>query len=417
MQRAKRQMGGKPQEVIFDIGSEFVSARFKDYLDDANIHWEEVGLMEAWRISKLERGNREDKRRINKATTAPFERYLEIYLWGLAMQKVEEEIFDWSFQELVDEVCEIRPNSGEYLSRYEIKEMIVHETEFQANSIPILGTCVTPYNAHFGTFDRGVRDWEAQWDAMDCDDVVDPLPEVYKQNFSSSSGDSSSSESTSSAAPRRTLKQNEIFDANVWMRRSERIQNVCRQVVREKDIELLQRRREIVGRVYQRGSHGGDFRVGQTVWVRRPGSGKFFRWVGGRVASVNEEMQTVSVTRGSSTIPYGYKDVAHIEPLGKNQGELEFYPDKSMLELIEDRGGVVVFDDDSAEPPTGATDPRLRLHTRRRDVFTAEALICLMMKLRHQFQHHRRVTVEEQWAPSDKHLFQFAKKTTLLFPR
>eukprot|EP00392_Amoebophrya_sp_AT5.2_P017610 g17998.t1 len=331
--RCKRVFGGAPREIYFDIGGTFVSRRFKKVLEFSNTTWHEIGFKEAWRISKLEKGNREDKRRLNKLLSPPFQPFLELFIWGLAQQRLDEEIFYNNWEEVIEDVIATAPDSGEFVDEWEVRCMIVGEMEYQANNVPQLGTTVTPDNAHYGTFNRGLRDWEEQW--------ID-----HEASAASYGG-----------------------QMNAFIERNGKIQNVCRTIIRERDIENFGRRRELVGRIYQRGSGSDSFEIGQMVYVRREQTGKFARWIGGIVESINNADKTVTVRVGSNSIPYGFRDVAALQPRVDADEPMEFYPDKHLLELVQDRGGVVVFDDDEIPPP--GTEEGVDLHTRRKDVFTA----------------------------------------------
>eukprot|EP00392_Amoebophrya_sp_AT5.2_P016463 g16725.t1 len=376
-QRAKRQMGGKPREVFWDLGSEFLSWRLRKVLESGNVVIHDIGFKSAHRISKLEVSNREDKRRINKLTHAPFEPFLELMAWGLAQQKVEEELFNFPYQQIVDEICSIESDSGEHRDHFEAKQQIAYEMEFQGNNTPMLNTTITPFNAHYGTFDRGTRDWEDLWESMEEVHGLDPLPKksllTADQLLGGERSDGSDSDESSSEPAARKKK---MHGADIFMRRNERIQHVCRLIVLDKDIENFGRRREIVGRVYKRGNKDHHFQIEQRVFVRRPITKKFLRWVGGTVKGVNEEDRTVDVQVGARTQAYAYTDVAHIEPLLSSDGSYEFYPDKHLLELVEDRGGVVVFDEPSddgticREVETDMAE-KADLFTRRADVFSS----------------------------------------------
>eukprot|EP00392_Amoebophrya_sp_AT5.2_P017466 g17823.t1 len=342
-QRAKTVMGGAPADVFWDIGSEFISARFKRVVEASNTVWHEVGFEEAHRISKLEAGNGRDKKQMNKITTAPFPPFLELFVWNLAMHRVEEEAFDYDWQGFVDTVLrEKNTSSDTHPEEHTLKSLIVQEMEFQINSIPILNTTVSPYNCHYGTFYRGVRDWEEKL-----------LVEESKP----------------------TPIDGQI---NKFIDRNAKIQRCCRTIVFEKDVENLQRRREVVARCYARGKDARNFEIGQSVYVRRKGVGKFRKWISGVVEAINADDRTVTVSTGSRAQPYGHKDVALLAPLqGEDEVEYEFYPDSELLELVEDRGGVVVIDDETqqetgdADEQALAEQPVADLHTRRRDIFTS----------------------------------------------
>eukprot|EP00392_Amoebophrya_sp_AT5.2_P017662 g18061.t1 len=377
-QRAKRQFGGKPREMFWDLGSEFLSWRLRKVMEHGNVVVHDIGFKSPHRISKLEVSNREDKKRINKLTHAPFEPFLELVIWGLAQQKVEEEIFNFPYQAIVDEICKIESDSGEHRDHFEAKEQIVFEMEWQANNTPMLGTTITPYNAHYGTFDKGTRDWEDLWEVMDAEPGRDPLPRTQLFRGDQllggdppSDDDDSDEESSSSPRPRR-----KVHGADLFMRRNERVQNVCRVIILEKDIENFGRRREIVARIYKRGNRENHFDIGQRVFVRRPITKKFLRWVGGIVKGINEEDRTVDVQVGARTQAYAWTDVAHIEPLLSSDGAYEFYPDKHLLELVQDRGGSVVYDEELADGTicrevSDEVAAQADLFTRREDLFSS----------------------------------------------
>eukprot|EP00392_Amoebophrya_sp_AT5.2_P018104 g18569.t1 len=349
-QRAKTVMGGVCADVYWDIGSEFVSARFKRVVEAGNTIWHEVGFEEAHRISKLEAGNGRDKQRMNKVTSAPFPPFLELFVWNLAMHRVEEEVFDYEWQNFLDTVLREKCDSDCFPEEFALKQMIVQEMEFQVNSVPILNTTVSPYNCHYGTFYRGVRDWEEKLLAEE---------------------------------ERPTKNSGQI---NKFIERNAKVQQCCRIIVLEKDVENLQRRREVVARVYARGKPNKQYEIGQSVYVRRKGDGKFRKWISGVVEAINPGDQTITVSTGSRAQPYGNKDVALLAPLeNEDEVEYEFYPDHHLLELVEDRKGVVVIDDEPGqqceqtalgvsssaanfiEPVSHGGD----LHTRRRDIFTS----------------------------------------------
>eukprot|EP00392_Amoebophrya_sp_AT5.2_P017686 g18093.t1 len=309
--RAKRMLGGAPEVLIFDLGQEFISRRFQKVVEVDNVECQGIGYKEPWRISKLERGNRQDKQRAMIATEQPYEPCLEVFLWGLAMEKVEEELFDWNWEDLMDEVVSIEPHSGEAPEAFVIKQLIVAEIEWQANQVPMLGTTIAPQNAHAGSFTRGDRDWEEQILASD-----------------------------------QAVEDVELDEADAFFRRNALTQERCRRVILEKDIELLQRRRELVSRTFQRGGDISKYQVGDAVFIRRPVSGRFSRWHAGTITSVNAGDRTVAINRGGQTQPYGLHDVAHLPPVSEHF-QHEFYPDDHMLELIAARGGIVAMEDDS----------------------------------------------------------------------
>eukprot|EP00392_Amoebophrya_sp_AT5.2_P017946 g18374.t1 len=372
--RAKRILGGAPEMLIFDLGQEFISKRFQKVVAVDNVQLEGIGYKEPWRISKLERGNRQDKQRCYIATEPPFEPYLELFLWNLAMQKVEEELFEWDWEELMDELVSVQPDSNLSPDVFEMKQLIVLELEWQANQVPILGTTIAPQNAHTGSFTRGDRDWEEQMLASEVE-VDEP----------------------------------ELDQVDALFRRYALTQERCRRVVLEKDIELLQRRRELVSRAYQRGGVIEKYQIGDAVFVRRPVRGKFCRWHAGVITSVNANDRTATINRNGHTQPYGLHDVAHLPPVA-DHWQYEFYPDGHLLEMIESRGGVVAIEDQDGlevdrvgesnirsssapaaegEPDDNNSFPELRA---RRDVFTS---------VRNGVSTHRGKSTGSQY--SDKH--------------
>eukprot|EP00392_Amoebophrya_sp_AT5.2_P018619 g19196.t1 len=298
-ERAKRVCGGVCSDLYFDIGSEFVSECFTKVVEGSNARWHAIGFEAPHRIAGLESTNGDDKRRLNKLVTPPFEPQFETFIWSLAMHRADEELFNHNWQDFVEFLVKEKSNSDTHPEEFALKTVICQEMEFQANSVPMLNTTVSPYSCHFGTFYRGVRDWE--------------LLLVEEDNS------------------KRTEKNLQI---DQLISRNAEIQHVCRTIVLEKDIELLQRRLEVQSRVFARGKKAETYTVGQFVYVRRKGQGKFRRWIAGQVEGLNAEDQTVSVNVGGSTKRYEYKDVAVLKPLENDDIEYEFYPDPRKREAV-----------------------------------------------------------------------------------
>eukprot|EP00392_Amoebophrya_sp_AT5.2_P018804 g19432.t1 len=310
-QKAKDRLGGAPETLLYDMGSEFDSRRFRRAVEASNTGLKPVGFKAAWRISKLERDNGSTRKRLNKLINPPFAEWLEVFLWGMASHAVDQELLDFNFSDVMNDLCRAPVDADEQAEEYVIKEMLLDEAMWQLNHTPVLGTTLSPENLHTGSFNRGTRDWEL---------VLGEL-----------------------------LNDHEIKLGNqdAYMERSAAVQEAVREAVRSLDLELLARRRELVGRSYWRGKEAESFEIGMKVYCRKPETSKFHRWMEGTVTAVDGEKRLVHVQIGKYVGAYVYKDVAVLAPLQEQEYELEFYPDDDLLDMIVDKGGCVIFEDEN----------------------------------------------------------------------
>eukprot|EP00392_Amoebophrya_sp_AT5.2_P018604 g19175.t1 len=340
--KGKRLMGGEPEKLIVDLGSELVSRRFRLTVGATNTDIKIVGFKAAHKISKLEQDNGQTRLHISKLVSPPFEPWLEILLWNYAHHSEDQEFFEFDHASLLDVCLKIKANVYDYPAETEMKQLLLEEYLWQTNNKPILGTCLSAQNLHTGSFNRGTRDWEFL------------LEETLEWDTGTKS------------------------DADIHMQRVAKIQNACREVVAQRDLELYARRRELVSRMYRRGRKlrlepgeeeptlSKSFPIGTRVQIRRPETSKIHKWVEGEVQGTDEATQTVLVEHNGRAQRYNVTDVAVEKPADEGSYVAEFYPDQDLLDLVCDRGATVVFDDEEDE--TAQNDPDV-LHVPRRDLF------------------------------------------------
>eukprot|EP00392_Amoebophrya_sp_AT5.2_P017582 g17963.t1 len=261
----------------------------------------DVWFKAAYKISKLERTNGDDRRHLNKLVHAPLDQWLEILVWGLASHYVDQDFFEYSFEETLQAAAQVRADSDTLPGEYELKQQLVAEMTWQVNNKPILGAALSAENLHSGTFVRGTRDWELQLGEIVLDEKI---------------------------------RDKEV---DVFVQRNAIYQEDCRKTISVRDLEMQGRQRELVGRVYFRGTSASCYSVGMRVLVRRPETAKFHRWAEGVVEAIDSESKVVYVRRGQSVTSYPYKDVAVEKKIDGQEYEGEFYPDPEMLDMISDR--------------------------------------------------------------------------------
>eukprot|EP00392_Amoebophrya_sp_AT5.2_P014236 g14379.t1 len=340
---AKRRFAGEPETLVVDLGSDLVSTRFKHIVESVNTKVKVIGFKAAHKISKLEQDNGQTRLHINKLVNPPFEPWLELLLWCYATHSEDQEFFEFDHEDLIKQVSRIRIDANDFPEPTEIKRLIIEEYLWQTNNKPILGACLSAHNFHSGTLARGTRDWEY----------------LFEETLEMGHGSECA--------------------ADVFMQRATKIQHACRDVVASRDLEMYARRRELVSRMYRRGKKircapgtealtiADNFPLGTRVYIRRPETSKFHRWVGGEVRGHDEHAQTVLVQRGDAkTIEYNVTDVAVEKPADTGKYVAEFFPDQDLLDLVQDRGGVVVFDDEVDEEEQNS---QAVLHVPRRDLF------------------------------------------------
>eukprot|EP00392_Amoebophrya_sp_AT5.2_P015342 g15544.t1 len=227
---ARRALNGAPENLVFDLGSDFLSRRFQRVVTAANTKGRPVGLKAAYKISKLERTNGDDRLVLNKLTNLPADQWMEIFLWGLAGHYEDQDAYEGGgWEETLERLLKIRADQDNYPSEFELKQQIVAEMTWQQNQKPILGTQLSAENFHTGTFNRGTRDWELQLgELMNDQRVHDKDIEVF-------------------------MERNAIVEADL------------RKVVVGRDLEMTGRRRELVGRVFYRGAAASSYRIGMHV--------------------------------------------------------------------------------------------------------------------------------------------------------
>eukprot|EP00392_Amoebophrya_sp_AT5.2_P019132 g19865.t1 len=135
---ARHALNGAPETLVYDLGSNFLSQRFQRVVTAANTKGRPVGFKAAYKISKLERTNGDDRLLLNKLTNLPADQWMEIFLWGLSGHYEDQDGFEGGGWERT-------------------LERLVEQ-----NQKPILGTQLSAENFHAGTFNRGARDWEIQ---------------------------------------------------------------------------------------------------------------------------------------------------------------------------------------------------------------------------------------------------------------
>eukprot|EP00392_Amoebophrya_sp_AT5.2_P017857 g18279.t1 len=296
---ARRSLNGAPENLVFDQGSEFLSRRFGRVVTAANTKGRPVGFKSAFKISKLERTNGEDRLLLNKLTNVPVSQWMEILTWGLASHADDQDLYEGGmWEKVLQRAVRVRPDQDTYPSEWELKTQIVAELVWQQNAKPILGTQLSAENLHSGTFNRGARDWEIQLGELMLDEKV---------------------------------KEKDI---DIFMQQNAIVEQGCREVVVTRDSEMTGRRRELVGRTYYRGKTAGCYRIGMAVYVRRPETSKFHRWADGVVDAVDAENNLVYVRRGQSVTPYIFRDVAVERRVEGEEYEAEVYPDPDLADLI-----------------------------------------------------------------------------------
>eukprot|EP00392_Amoebophrya_sp_AT5.2_P017633 g18031.t1 len=294
---ARRTLNGAPENLVYDLGSELLSAKFQSVVKAANTHGRPIGLKAAYKISKLERTNGTDRRAINKLLTPPVDKWMEMFVWALASHQDDQECYEGGFEETLHRVAQIRPNSDAYPSEFELKEQLVQEFTWQTNQKPILGTALSAENLHSGSFNRGVRDWELTFgELLNDQDVKDR-------------------------------------DIDVHMQRQAIVEHDCRRTISERDLEMVARRRELVGRVYYRGVGPESYQIGMNVYPRRPETSKFHRWADGVVEAIDAVARVVHVRRGGTVTQMAFRDAAVEKRLEGQEYEAEFYPDADLLDL------------------------------------------------------------------------------------
>eukprot|EP00392_Amoebophrya_sp_AT5.2_P017786 g18198.t1 len=339
---AKRRMGGEPETLVVDLGSELVSTRFKHCVGVVNTKIKVVGFKAAHKISKIEQDNGPTRMHLNKLVNPPFEPWLELLLWSYATHSEDQEFFEFDHADLIKQVLKIRVDANDYPEETEVKRLLIEEYLWQTNNKPILGTCLSSQNFHAGSFARGTRDWEF----------------LYEETL--------------------VMGHGSKCEADVFMQRAAKVQRACTDVVVSRDLEMYARRREIVSRTYKRGRKlklkdgeeepilAKSFPLGMRVYVRRDETSKFHKYVDGEVQGTDEHQQTVAVRVNGKTLDYDVTDVATEKPADTGSYVAEFFPDQDMLDLVRDRGGVVVFDNEVDEEEQNNQEV---LHVPRRDLF------------------------------------------------
>ncbi|CAD7964186.1 unnamed protein product, partial [Amoebophrya sp. A25] len=145
----------------------------------------------------------------NKLLCEPYSPWVEVYLWSLSQAAALQEASDFDHGETLQQVMQTACNSSEYPDETEFKQQLLDEICWQLNSIPLFDTSLSAFNLVSGTFSRGVQQWGNLVEAYESD----PEP----------SG-------------------SEVDD---WMRRKQIIQTAVRRVILNRDVENLQRRREL----------------------------------------------------------------------------------------------------------------------------------------------------------------------------
>eukprot|EP00392_Amoebophrya_sp_AT5.2_P018501 g19058.t1 len=142
---------GLPARILYDEGSSFRGEQFQRLLQESNVEGHAIGFRAAHRISRLERTNGDDRRRLNKLLVEPYSELVAALVWGISA--------NLEVAEVLEEVLDKRANLDEEPDATRLKMDLLEELLVQINSTPVLGTSLSPFNLASCSFDRGNRMW------------------------------------------------------------------------------------------------------------------------------------------------------------------------------------------------------------------------------------------------------------------
>eukprot|EP00392_Amoebophrya_sp_AT5.2_P016215 g16472.t1 len=283
--------GGVCGQLVADQGSEFVNARFRAFLRSQNIAEKFVPFKAPWRLSKIESRNGDVRSVVHKFLAEPYDPLLAVLLWGLEMGE--------TIRESVDAALETAQDGERFPDEMAFRADLLAEILFQLNSLPMLGTTLSPFNVATATFTRGSSNW------------ID----LVEQQLDGG-GD--------------------LAAVEKWMLYRAYLQQICCKVIVDRDVDKLQQRRELVARSFKRAQVAETLQPQQQVLVRRV-DGKFRAYHGGEVVSVGGD--SVDVKIDGRVMTYSANDVAVDHPVEDTSGDfaLEFFPSAPVAQNLQQR--------------------------------------------------------------------------------